>query len=51
MMIVWKDRNDIPSSFDDNYYNSAIFKKDFKQFQDDWSGYHKIPFFNVYVNL
>jgi hypothetical protein len=36
-----KDRNDIPLSFDDNYYNSAVFKKDDKQFQNDWIEYHK----------
>jgi hypothetical protein len=35
-----KDRADIPTSYDDNYYNSAVFKADDKPFENDWIDYH-----------
>ena len=36
-----KDRNDIPSIFDDNYYNSAKFQEIDEDFENEWSEYHK----------
>jgi hypothetical protein len=36
-----KDRKDIPSTFDDNFYNTAIFKKEDEVFKNEWIEYHK----------
>ena len=32
--------NNIPTTFDDNYYNSAVFKKEDKVFENEWIEYH-----------
>ena len=36
-----KDRKDIPSSFDNNFYNAAKFKKDDELFENEWIEYHR----------
>jgi hypothetical protein len=36
-----KDRSDIPTDFDETYYNSAMFKKEDKKLNDEWCDYHK----------
>jgi hypothetical protein len=36
-----KDRKCIPSVFDDNFYNSAKFQKDDKQFENEWIEFHR----------
>jgi len=36
-----KERIDIPTSFDDNVYNMAMFKQENKEFENEWKVYHK----------
>jgi hypothetical protein len=35
-----RDKKDIPTTFDDNFYNSAVFKKEDKLFENEWIEYH-----------
>jgi hypothetical protein len=35
-----RDKKDIPTFCDDNFYNSAIFKKEDKAFENEWIEYH-----------
>jgi hypothetical protein len=36
-----RNRKDIPSSFDNTYYNSSMFKTEDKKINDEWFDYHK----------